>query len=86
MEFSLGGFDSYLTDREVTALRLHVCDGDYDFNTAADAFGVNTTTWSTTLDWSPPVDDPHGVPQPAGEHRRDGRGRRFPARPRRGRI
>ena len=51
MEFSLGGFDSYLTDREVTALRLHVCDGDYDFNT----FGVNTTTWSTTLDWSPPV-------------------------------
>ena len=51
MEFSLEGFDSYLTDREVTALRLHVCDGDYDFNT----FGVNTTTWSTTLDWSPPV-------------------------------
>ena len=52
LEFSLGGFDSYLTDREVTALRLHVCDGDYDFNT----FGVNTTTWfRTTLDWSPPV-------------------------------
>ena len=52
LEFSLGGFDSYLTDREVTALRLNVCDGDYDFNT----FGVNTTTWlRTTLDWSPPV-------------------------------
>ena len=52
LEFSIGGFDSSLTDREVTALRLHVCDGDYDFN----IFNINTTTWfRTTLDWSPPV-------------------------------
>ena len=53
LEFSLGGFGSSLTDREVTALRLHVCDGDYDFN----IFNISTTTWlATTLDWSPPVE------------------------------
>ena len=52
LEFSISGFGSSLTDREVTALRLHVCDGDYDFN----IFNASTTTWSTTLDWSPPVD------------------------------
>ena len=56
LEFSIGGFGSSLTDREVTALRLHVCDGDYDFNTADDPFNVNTTTWfAASLDWSPPV-------------------------------
>ena len=53
LHFSLEGF-SALTSKEVGALRLHVCDGDYDFNTADES--VNTTTWlATTLDWSPPV-------------------------------
>ena len=55
MEFSIGGFDE-MTFREVAALRLNVCDGDYDFGTADNSFDVNTTTWfRTTLDWSPPV-------------------------------
>ena len=53
MEFSLDGFVQ-LTDRENAALRLHVCDGDYDFNTADDT--TNPIIWSTTLDWSPPVE------------------------------
>ena len=52
MEFSLDGFVQ-LTDRENAALRLHVCDGDYDFNTADDT--TNPIIWSTTLDWSPPM-------------------------------
>ena len=54
MEFSLDG-NKELTDTEITALRLHVCDGDYDFSAAADAYGVSTTLWNTTLDWSHPV-------------------------------
>ena len=53
MELSLDGFVQ-LTDRENAALRLHVCDGDYDFNTADDT--TNPIIWSTTLDWSPPVE------------------------------
>ena len=54
LHFSLEGF-SALTSKEVGALRLHVCDGDYDFNTADES--ENTTTWlATTLDWSPPVE------------------------------
>ena len=52
LEFSLEGFVQ-LTDRENAALRLHVCDGDYDFNTADQT--TNPTIWLTTLDWSPPV-------------------------------
>ena len=52
MEFSLDGFVQ-LTDRENAAIRLHVCDGDYDFNTADQT--TNPIIWSTTLDWSPPV-------------------------------
>ena len=54
MFFSLDGLEQ-LTDREDVALRLHVCDGDYDFNTAGERFDVTTTTWLTTLDWSDPV-------------------------------
>ena len=54
MEFSLGGSDD-LTRSEVAALRLNVCDGDYDFSTAPDPYELNTTVWFTTLDWSPPV-------------------------------
>ena len=54
LHFSLDGFSVRLTVREIGALRLHVCDGDYDFNTADES--ENTTTWlATTLDWSPPV-------------------------------
>ena len=51
--FSLDGSDQ-LTDRENVALRLHVCDGDYDFNTAS-ASDRTDTIWNTTLDWSHPV-------------------------------
>ena len=54
LHFSLDGF-SFLTATETAALRLHVCDGDYDFSTANNS-QQNTTTWSTTLDWSPPVE------------------------------
>ena len=54
LHFSLDGF-SFLTATETAALRLHVCDGDYDFSTANNS-QQNTTPWSTTLDWSPPVD------------------------------
>ena len=52
LEFSLEGFVQ-LTDRENAALRLHVCDGDYDFDTADQT--TNPTIWLTSLDWSPPV-------------------------------
>ena len=54
LHFSLDGF-SFLTATETDALRLHVCDGDYDFSTANNS-RENTTIWSTTLDWSDPVD------------------------------
>ena len=54
LHFSLDGF-SFLTATETAALRLHVCDGDYDFSTANNS-QQNTTPWSTTLDWSPPVE------------------------------
>ena len=54
LHFPLDGF-SFLTATETAALRLHVCDGDYDFSTANNS-QQNTTTWSTTLDWSPPVE------------------------------
>ena len=54
LHFSLEGF-SALTSKEGGALRLHVCDGDYDF--IASSASENTTTWlATTLDWSPPVE------------------------------
>ena len=54
LHFSLDGF-SFLTATETAALRLHVCDGDYDFSTANNS-QQNTTTWSTNLDWSDPVE------------------------------
>ena len=42
-----------LTPTQRAALRLHVCDEDIDFS-AADH--VNTSfSWTTSLDWSPPV-------------------------------
>ena len=53
LHFSFEGF-SALRSKELGALRLHVCDGDYDFITADES--ENTTTWlATTLDWSDPV-------------------------------
>ena len=54
--FALGGIVS-LTATETAALRLHVCDGDYDFSTATPAVdNMVTFHWTTaTLDWSPPV-------------------------------
>ena len=43
-----------MTSKEGGALRLHVCDGDYDFISSFSS--ENTTTWlATTLDWSDPV-------------------------------
>ena len=42
-----------LTTVEVEALRLHVCGEDYDFSGATT---LNASYWSTTLDWSPPVE------------------------------
>ena len=54
--FSLDGNGVPLTATEIAALRLHVCDGDYDFSTAitdpGDMFSFN---WDGSLDWSPPV-------------------------------
>ena len=46
-----------LTATETAALRLHVCDGDYDFSTAIHRLGdMATFHWTTAnLDWSPPV-------------------------------
>ena len=67
MEFSLDGFVQ-LTDRENAALRLHVCDGDYDFNTADDTDEPHYLVDNPRL--VAPGGDPHGVPQPAGEQRR----------------
>ena len=54
--FSLDGNGVPLTATETAALRLHVCDEDYDFSTAitdpGDMFSFN---WDGSLDWSPPV-------------------------------
>ena len=54
LAFSLDEFDQ-LTDIENAALRLHVCDVDYDFNTSSGVSDRTDTIWPTTLDWSHPV-------------------------------
>ena len=54
LAFSLDEFDQ-LTDIENAALRLHVCDVDYDFNTSSGVSDRTDTIWPTTLDWSDPV-------------------------------
>ena len=41
------------TPTERAALRLHVCNEDYDLSTSADESLV--FQWDTSLDWSPPV-------------------------------
>ena len=58
--------------KKAAALRLHVCDGDYDFSTA-DVSGEHHLLVGNTPRLVAPGGDPHGVPQPAGEQRRDGR-------------
>ena len=54
--FSLDANAASLTATETAALRLHVCDVDYDLSTAitnpGDSYSFN---WDTSLDWSPPV-------------------------------
>ena len=42
-----------LNPTQKAALRLHVCDVDYDFSAAGRA--SSTFSWTATLDWSPPV-------------------------------
>ena len=42
-----------LTPTQQAALRLHVCDEDYDF--LSEGRTNNSFSWDTTLDWSPPV-------------------------------
>ena len=83
LHFSLDGF-SFLTATETDALRLHVCDGDYDFSTANNSRENTTTTGPTTLDWSPPVvTRTVYLSLPANNPRRASR--RLPARRRPGR-
>ena len=55
--FGLDGSAPTLTATETAALRLHVCDVDYDFSTAISAVDNEVTFhWTTAnLDWSPPV-------------------------------
>ena len=59
--------------RNRTALRLHVCDGDYDFSAATADLRASSPPSGTQPSTGRPGGDPHGVPQPAGEQRRDGR-------------
>ena len=55
--FSLDGNTGSLTATETAALRLHVCDEDYDFSTATTVSAdISTFNWTTSLDWSPPVE------------------------------
>ena len=42
-----------LNPTQKAALRLHVCDVDYDFSAAGRT--SSTFSWTATLDWSPPV-------------------------------
>ena len=44
-----------LTEAHADVLRLHVCDGDYDFSTATADLLANHIWTAATLDWSPPV-------------------------------
>ena len=55
--FGLDGSAPTLTATETAALRLHVCDVDYDFSTAISAVDNEVTFhWTTAnLDWSHPV-------------------------------
>ena len=54
-----------LTDAEVDALRVHVCDTPYDFSDAVRHRSNNLYRWTDDLDWSL-VEFPHAVSEPAG--------------------
>ena len=43
---------SNLTDTEVAALKLHVCDGGYDFADATTDEAASTYRWIEDIDWS----------------------------------
>ena len=45
--------DPVLTTAQEAALRLHVCDGDYDFSNSTRSGAIHS--WTGSLDWSPPV-------------------------------
>ena len=71
-----------LTPTQKAALRLHVCDVDYDFSAAGRA--SSTFSWTGSLDWSPPVESRTVyLSLPANNPRRASR--RLPARRRPGR-
>ena len=44
--------DGSLTDVEIAALRLHVCNTAYDFSAATAAATNDVFLWNTSLDWS----------------------------------
>ena len=44
-----------LTATEKAALRLHVCDEDFDFSVAVNRMDDTRYGWTETLDWSAPV-------------------------------
>ena len=43
---------SSLTNTEVAALRLHICDTSYDFSDATHASLTSTYVWTENVDWS----------------------------------
>ena len=46
------GLTSSLTNTEVAALRLHICDTSYDFSDATHVSLTSTYVWTENLDWS----------------------------------
>ncbi len=53
LDFNLSALD-VLTAAEKAALRLHVCNENFDFRNAGVTAG--NYSWTATFDWSPPVD------------------------------
>ena len=47
--------NTQLTATEKAALRLHVCDEDFDFSVALNRMDDTRYGWTENLDWSPPV-------------------------------
>ena len=52
LEIGFGKDIDSLTDAEVDALRLHVCDTPYDFSDAVRYAGTSIYRWPDDLDWS----------------------------------
>ena len=46
------GLTSNLTDAEVAALRLHICETGYEFSDASHVSATSSYVWSEDLDWS----------------------------------